>query len=89
MCQKPMRLKVDFYKSGNDMSVFTMVHNLAQKSIQPCPDTACGKQNLSHTHYYYHGPGAIEIKLKLDQGVERKPLADIQKQIEKDSDVQI
>lgn len=65
MCNKPSPLKIDFYCEKTDVSVFTMIKRLAKQSITTCTAEGCNKVRLTHTDYWYHGNGCVEIKFLL------------------------
>jgi hypothetical protein len=67
MCNKPSRQKIEFYSSKTDLSVFSMIRRLATQIITTCPYEGCLKKRITHTDYWYHGNGSVEIKFKLDK----------------------
>lgn len=82
MCYKPNRQKIEFYNQKTDMSVFTMIRNMARQSIKNCGAETCGKPFLAHTDYWYHGNGCIEMKLKLMDDTQKLQTTAIQKQLD-------
>jgi hypothetical protein len=59
---KPKRVLVNFYSEQNDVSVFSMVKHFAKTANSVCQADGCGKQRISHTDYWYHNNGSVEIK---------------------------
>jgi hypothetical protein len=56
-----------------------MIKHFAKTSTSVCQSEGCGKQRISHTDYWYHNNGAIEIKFIEDS---QSQLQSIQKQID-------
>jgi hypothetical protein len=63
MCNKPLRKKINLYSAENDISLFTMIQNLAKSALTLCQNDLCNKTKLAHTDFWYHNNGCIKIKM--------------------------
>ena len=61
MCYRPRRIVIPFLDGKADMSLFTFLRQRAEMPGQICPEEGCGKPLLTHTNYWYHGDGSLEI----------------------------
>ena len=62
MCYRPKRRIVKFFDHESDMSLYTFLRDISATINDNCKEEGCGKAEVFHTHYMYHGNGCIKFK---------------------------
>jgi len=62
MCTRPKRTIINFFQDENDASLFTFLDKASKQFSKVCTEDGCGKSNMLHTSYWYHGKGSVQIK---------------------------